>query len=1497
MSRRQVLLLALCAAFLCLPAASAWGSGFIFENPGLYIYTGGEEGSQISVSDDGANFLFTDSGGLDSAMSGDCTQLSPTSASCDAGGGNEQVEVDDRGGDDTINTAGVGAGHDVSYRGGAGVDTFIGHDGFDNIVADDGNAEDVDCGGGDDQANTDPGDRVVNCETVTQNEPLLSMGPASAAEGQGVQFTLSLNAPAKKDFTVDYALVNGTTEDSDFSATGPRPSGTVTFHTGDGGKTVTIPTNDDTYFEPDQTFTLKLSNPQPPFAVRFTNSEAKGTITSDDTQPTVSIADAADVDEGESSMFAVTLDHGSDSPVTVAYSLQNGTASDADYTGPAMGSALITFTPHETTHTVMVPIVDDSESEGRESFTAHLSDVGGATIGTDTASGTITDANDTPTLGISGGTATEGSPLTFTVTLSHASQSTVSVDFATSDGSAHAPADYTSTSGAFTFAPGEMVKTFTVDTAGDDLDEDDKTVHAGLSNATNAPIAPGTASGTIADDDALPVLAISGGSATEGGSITFTVTKTGPTERTVSAAWATSDGTAHAPGDYTGATGTVTFAPGETVKTFTVDTAQDSVDEDNEGVAATLSAPSNATIGTHSDGTITDDDASPTLDISGGLASEGGTLSFLVTKTGPTERTVTVDFATSDGTAHAPGDYTAKSGTVTIAPGDTYGFFTVDAIDDNVDEVDETLSATMSNPSNASITTATFETTIFDEDDPPVLAISGGSATEGGAVTFTVTKTGATERTVSAAWATSDGTAHSPGDYTGATGTVTFAPGETVKTFTVAAAQDSVDEDTEGFGVTLSSSVNATIDTPSANATILDDDDPPVLAISGGSATEGGPVTFTVTKTGATAHTVTVDYATGGGTGDYTAKSGTLSFAPGDTVKTFAVDTAGDGVDEDSKTVGATLSTPSNATIGTASASGTIVDDDDSPVLAITGSSATEGGPVTFTVTKTGATERTASATWTTSDGTAHSPGDYGGATGTGTGTVTFAAGETVKTFTVATAQDSVDEDNEGFAVTLSTPSNATIGTASASGTIVDDDDSPVLAITGSSATEGGVVTFTVTKTGATERAVTVDYATGGGSGDYTAKSGTLTFAPGDAVKTFAVDTAGDSVDEDSKTVGATLSNPSNATLGTASANGTIVDDDAAPVLSISGGSATEGGAVTFTVTKTGGTEHAVTADYATGDGTAKQPGDYASAAGALTFAPGEASKTFDVATTSDSLDGEDEAFTATLSSPANATIGTATATGTITDGNDPPAVSVADAAGANEGDSGTHKAAFSVTLSGASAKTVTVDAATTAGTAEAGSDFDSYSGTLTFAPGETVKTVEVDVHGDTTVEQAEDFSLDLSSAKKATIADGHGVALIVNDDHAPVPDSPTPDPPTSDPPTPVRAKPTIIFSVANARDRKAPFRYVLTGRVKLPEGTPSSACHVNAPVTARVTRVATSRFVTARRTTLRDNCTFRLRLAFVKRPGNGRLRVSVSYAGNTALTAAKSKRRSLRAG
>src|SRR5207247_318475 len=236
----------------------------------------------------------------------------------------------------------------------------------------------------------------------------------------------------------------------------------------------------------------------------------------------------------------------------------------------------------------------------------------------------------------------------------------------------------------------------------------------------------------------------------------------------------------------------------------------------------------------------------------------------------------------------------------------------------------------------------------------------------------------------------------------------------------------------------------------------------------------------------------------------------------------------------------------------------------------------------------------------------------------------------------------------------------------------------------------------------------------------------------------------------------------------------TIMDDDSSASFSIGDVSAAEGnvGSSTFSfaVTKTGTTAFTTSVDFATADGTATvADGDYAATSGTLSFLPGETSKTVNVTVNGDTKHEADETFTVGLSGAVNATITDNQGLGTITNDDQVPDISVDDQTVAEGNSPTTTTMTFNVTLSNPSDQTITVDYATNDGAATiADGDYAATSGTLAFDPGQTAKTVDVTINGDTTHEADETFTVDLSNPGNAGIADGSGLGTITNDDAVP---------------------------------------------------------------------------------------------------------------------------------
>ena len=342
-----------------------------------------------------------------------------------------------------------------------------------------------------------------------------------------------------------------------------------------------------------------------------------------------------------------------------------------------------------------------------------------------------------------------------------------------------------------------------------------------------------------------------------------------------------------------------------------------------------------------------------------------------------------------------------------------------------------------------------------------------------------------------------------------------------------------------------------------------------------------------------------------------------------------------------------------------------------------------------------------------------------------------------------------------------------------------------LVAATGSVAESVGTIAAAVRVTtpdgGPLACGASVQYATANGTAvagaDYTAASGTLTFPAGTAsgtTQTVSVPILGDNIAEGSETFSLSLSNPAGAMLGTATEVITILDDDPTPTLSIAGTSVSEGaGAAVFGVTLSGLSAFTITVAYTTADQTATAGQDYVPSSGTLTFAPGTTTQTITVPVVQDALSEGNETFTVTLSSPVHAAIQTASATGTIIDDDPLPALSI-NSPSMLEGNAGTTPLTFTVALSAAAGRPVSVEYAAVNGTAVAGTDFLATTGTLTFPTGTTTATLSVPIVGDLVGEPTKSFSVQLVNPIGATIAVATGLGTVWDDDPATVRLTPT---------------------------------------------------------------------------------------------------------------------------
>jgi len=1240
---------------------------------------------------------------------------------------------------------------------------------------------------------------------VVVRDQTLSEGDAGPL---GVALTITLSNPTYQTVTVPYSIINGSaTSGVDYFAN----PGVLTFTPGATNAVIPVTIVGDRIYENDETFFVVFGSP---INATLSTNQLRCTIVNDDPTPIVSIDDAKATEgnpgDANEAIFHVSLSNPSSETIVIHYATADGSArANSDY---IPSSGLLTFSAGETNKTIAVTIIGDNIPEDNETFFVNLISVSGhADVADSQGLGTIND-DDGVAIFVNDSNVVEGDSgttnLSFAVTLSTVSAQTVTVSYSTQDGTARAGSDYLSTNGSLSFPPGTTKQLVTVQVIGDQRDEPDETLYLNLSNPGNARIAAASAVGTILDDDP-PEISINDTQVTEGLSGTtpalFQVSLSSPSAQEVRVDYVTADGTATTNGlppagiDYLATNGTVVFPPGSTSQIIRVLVYGDNVDENDEAFLVNLSNAVNAKLlRSQGVGTIIDDDPQPTAyvdDLSVNECDQGTTTAiFTVRLSNPSSFTLTIPFQTVDGSAIAGKDYVGLTNMLVFLPGETSKTISVVIACDMIDEPNRSFGLSLGGGPGFGLGDGFGQATIVD-NDPPDISIQGTSVFEGDGGTtnavFAVTLSSVGTNTISVDYSTADETATAGVDYFATSGTLTFLPGETNKPVIVLVRGDTLSEPNETFLVNLANPLNARIAVPSARGTIIDDDKPH-LTINDPFVTEGNPpartsAVFAISLGQPSSQLVKVDFATSDIDStnallvatrfvDYIPANGTLTFQPGETNKTVNVQIIGDLIEETNEMFALKLSNAVGAIIDDPQGVATILDDDPPPTISIKDTPVAEGdlgqNAASFSLTLSAPSAYPVSVHYATSDGSAKAPADYFPASGL----AVFAPGQTNRSILVTIQGDTIFEPDEIFYVNLSNPTNATLARSQAACTIQNDDSPPAITIDDVASLEGnhGTTTniFRVHLSHPSSEITTVDYATADGTAtaasDYRSASGTLIFQPGETSQTVNVLVNGDTVNEPDETFLVNLSNNSaNSTLARAQAVGTIRNDDNI-VVQISNATVTEGDSssvpvnANFYVTLSGPAAETVTVDFTTQDGTAVGDLDFRRAAGTLSFAPGQTNlPPVVIQVLGNTIDQPNRTFYVRLSNPVNARDVGPPGVGTIID-NDPPEIRIDDVA-VNAG-VGVVTASFHVVLSSASDQIVSVDYITQNGTANDGGDYEKTSGTLPFPPGATNLPINVVVKGNTVDETTEEFYVNLSNPRGATLARSQGMCTVLND-------------------------------------------------------------------------------------------------------------------------------------
>ncbi|MEL6929129.1 MAG: Calx-beta domain-containing protein, partial [Cyanobacteria bacterium J06600_6] len=439
-------------------------------------------------------------------------------------------------------------------------------------------------------------------------------------------------------------------------------------------------------------------------------------------------------------------------------------------------------------------------------------------------------------------TVGEGSDLaTFTLTIPEASDTPISLDYATADDTAIAGKDYTAKKGTVIFAPGDTSKTISVAINDDTKSETTESFSLNLSNVSDAIALESAITATIEDnDEPLPIISIEDVSFAEGNSgqnnVSVAIAIDKPSTKQITVAYTTEDDTARVDEDYQEATGTVIFALGETNKTIDLVLTGDVLNEADESLLLNLSDAVNADLNReHAVITIKNDDALPQISVQdasvlssipikngeGNIKNSTGLL-FEVSLDSPSNQTVKVDYATVDGTAKASQDYSAKNKTLTFQPGETVkNVFIGVTLDDTVED-DEQLYLDLSNAENATINRDRAVGTV---EETRSLSVSNTEISESGTeAIFTVSLDKPSVQGVFVSYATEDGTATAGADYQTTKGRLFIKAGAASGTVSVPIIDNQITETDETFYLNLTKPKYVLLESDRAEATIINDD-------------------------------------------------------------------------------------------------------------------------------------------------------------------------------------------------------------------------------------------------------------------------------------------------------------------------------------------------------------------------------------------------------------------------------------------------------------------------------------------------------------------------------------------------------------------------------------------------------------------------------------------------------------------------------------------------
>ena len=1356
---------------------------------------------------------------------------------------------------------------------------------------------------------------VVNDDSEIQIDPAT---PASVDEGNGGSQPLIIrvlrDGSTVGTDTVAWSLSATGTHVADFPGDiSSATSGVLSFANGSSFALLTLQSVADSVEENNETFTLTLGATSMGAVLKPNVANAKEvTLVNDDSTVTLN-AVTASANEGSAASPGVLVYEisrtGALSAGTVSYSVSTGNSpavNAVDFAVGSLPSGMVSFTAGQTNLLLTLDVKGDYFNESDENLTIALTAVSPGQLLGSTVSQTGVIVNDDTGVSVaanlaqqvegsvSGGrlahefTITRSGILTGETVVQYAVTGYGDVDFAVNQDDFEGG---TLPTGSVTFAATQTTKVVTVWTMKDETIENDEGIRLTLTAASgNADIQQATADTQLLSDDSglqisAQVASVDEGTLGTAQSVRFNVTRTGDLSKVSTVNW-TLSGDLDASDLTSGAltSGTVTFTAGMTAVQVNLPVKGDAGLESDELMTVTLSGANAGSFILGGQGSastlIKNDDDSLTLvatstTVPEGLAGTSTPITFTITRDAAgVKKAGTVLDWTLDSSMLKPNDFDLisglsqdrsgangglPSGSITFTQGQTAETVTVWVHGDGAVERNEafTISVSTATPNNGFTNTpiagAISVTGVVTNDDVGFSVealqadvaegqtlVNGAATGSGSPLVFSITRAGDETSVATVQYTLSGAAGLTVSDISGGFGsltTLTFTSGELIKFITVTAQSDTTVEANEQLLMTLSGAANLT--DPTATITVRNDDQIFDARVQGfgtsatvqeGDASSTTPLIFEVVRTGDATGATVVQYAVVGGAGvtsdDYqgTLPSGDLTFTSGQTIGLVTLLVNGDRIGEANEPYTLTLSNPAAGSVGNASATITVANDDTnyqlSPLSNVLEGTGVGANNYTFTVQRTGNLSTAGSVGWavTARSGDALTAGDFVSVSALPSGTVNFSANQTTAIVTLAINRDNNLESDEGMVITLSNPNQGTLepGLLTQANAVIqsDDDQFAIARASGQVADlfEGNTgntnVVFTVTRTGALRGERVVSY-TASGTGitaddfDGSPLSSTVTFTDGQSTANITMALKGESIKEDQETLVLTLSSPTGgATVDTAAAQAQVVinNDDARLTITTSNPSLNEGSTVNgvvqqreivYTIVRDGYEFQTSTFSYNATGVTADDFFANALPTGTLTFTNGQTTnKNLTLVLKADSVKELDENLLLSLTSPSAGTeISTTGGTATQVILNDDSEFNItAGTVSRPEGDAG-HTAnapfTYTVTRSGSVNSNASVEwYVQNTGSAGNAYDFSTSSnyyvddnsslirpqGTLNFISGQTSATVTIYAYGDSgrdSIEGNENFVLGLRNPSDSSSvgATGTYTSTIVDDD------------------------------------------------------------------------------------------------------------------------------------